>query len=107
MSDTSDRGGCVLPALWLGAAFLGLLLCGALVGWAGYQSESTGMRAAMVVAFPLGFVWSGALAAMAGYFKPSDKVLVRHGVPLGCGCFGAMAMALVVIVFFGAIWPAL
>ena len=102
-----NKPGCLLPALWFGAAFLGLLIAGALVGWAGYRSESAGTRAAMVAAFPLGFLWSGALGATWATFRPPEKALVRHGIPMGCGCFGALGLTLTLVVFFMVIWPML
>ena len=102
-----DPPGPLSPLIWGGVAVF--LTCAGLGGLvlAVSDSESAGITASMVVAFPLGFVWSGALAAIVLHFMKKASRGVRIGTPFGCGCLGGMAMAAVAVLFFAVIFPEL
>ena len=92
---------------WLLVAFL--VGCGGLsvVGLMGYQSESGGVLASYISAFPVGFALSGFAAALAVQLLHRKPGPVRMAVPLGCGCLGGLGLMLAAVIFFAAIFPAL
>lgn len=99
--------GCAMPLTWLA---LGLLVgCGgfAAVGYSAYGSESAGVNAAQLAAFPLGFALSGALAGVVTHFAAKKSPNARFFVPLGCGCLGGVFALGTVGAFFALIFPAL
>ncbi|MBW2263062.1 MAG: hypothetical protein JRG91_13875 [Deltaproteobacteria bacterium] len=99
--------GCIWPALWGVAAVLGTIICAAVVGIMAADSESAGVTATYIVAFPFGALWSGAIAALIVQFVGKDNKGVRYGVPPGCGCLGGLALLFMIFFFFVAIFPAL
>lgn len=102
-----DPPGPLSPLIWGGVAVF--LTCAGLGGvvLAISDSESAGITASMVVAFPLGFVWSGAIAAIVLHFIKKASRGVRLGSPFGCGCLGGIGMAAVAVLFFAVIFPEL
>jgi hypothetical protein len=95
-----------MPIAWaIAAVVVGLIGAGA-VGFAGYGSESAGVSAAYLAAGPLGFVCSGAAGAAIIHLAVKSGGARIYG-PFGCGCFGAIALAAGVWVFFTAIFPSL
>jgi hypothetical protein len=100
------KPGCLWPAAWLILGLLGTIIAAVAVGLSAADSESAGMLATQVVAFPVGALWSGGLVALIVHFMKSGKG-VRIGAPLGCGCLGGIIMAVLVVVFFTAIFPSL
>jgi hypothetical protein len=103
---TPPPRGCLMPIVW--AVIAGVTVCGAAAwtGLAGMGSESAGMNAATFSAGPFGFGLAGGLAALIIHFV-SRNTGVRVGVPVGCGCLGAIAAVASVGFFFAAIWPSL
>ena len=106
-NPTPQRPGLLMPALWVLAALFGSLLACAVVGAFAYNSESAGVTATMVAAFPVGLLWSGAIAALAVHVLKQDRPLVRYGVPAGCAFVGGIGLLILVSIFFVAIFPAL
>lgn len=95
-----------MPIAWGIAALVIGLLCVVAVAFAGMGSESAGMSAAYMAAGPLGFVCSGAAGAAIIHLAVKSGGARIYG-PFGCGCLGAIALALGTFVFFAAIFPAL
>ncbi len=93
------------PVVWLVVAGIGMVICVAVVGVAGYGSESAGVAASYMVAFPLGFLCGGSLAALAGNFFLTGRV--RLAAPFGCGLLAGVVALLMTFVFFAGIFPAL
>jgi len=99
--------GCIWPILWVLAALVGTILCAAFVIFMAADSESAGVTATYIAAFPFGALWSGAIAALVVQFVGKDNKGVRYGVPPGCGCLGGIVLFLMIFVFFVSIFPAL
>ena len=98
----------IAPIVWIGVALLVTCFGIAGVGLAIADSESAGMTATMLAAFPLTFVWGGAIGALItqlAWRKTSSGI--RIGAPFGCGCLGGLAGGALAFVFFAAIFPAL
>lgn len=95
-----------MPIVW--AVIGALTVCGsaAWTGIAASGSESAGVTAATMSAGPFGFGLAGAFVALIVHFA-SRNTGVRVGVPLGCGCLGAIAGVFGVGFFFAAIFPSL
>jgi hypothetical protein len=102
-----DPPGPLSPLIWGGLAIF--LTCAGLggLGLAISDSESAGVVASMIVSFPLGFIWAGALAAIVLHFVKRASPPVRLGTPFGCGCLGGIAMGAVAVLFFAVIFPEL
>ena len=102
-----DPPGPLAPLIWGGLAIF--LTCAGLggLGLAIADSESAGVTASMIVAFPLGFIWAGAIAAIALYFMKRVSPPVRLGAPFGCGCLGGIVMGAISLLFFAVIFPEL
>ena len=97
-----------LPLVWAGLALLCCVGVCAGVGVSAYSSESAGVTAAQLAAFPLGFTLAGALGAAGIHFGVRDATTpVQVGGPVGCGCLGGVAMVAVAVLFFAVIFPAL
>lgn len=96
------------PALISGVAGLTLLLSLAGIVVMAIDSESAGVQATMIAAFPIGFALTLFLMVWVAhfFFKRSSSV-VRLGVPVGCGCGAGLFSVLLAVVFFAAIFPAL
>jgi hypothetical protein len=78
------------------------------VGWAGYNSESAGNAAAQFASIPIGFLISGALAAVGMHFGMKNaSQAARLGAPFGCGCLGSLVFFGLVVLFFAVIFPML
>ena len=104
----AEPASAMIPAGWCGVSLLGTCLIGALVGWAGYNSESAGSSAAMFGSLPVGFLLGGAVAAVVIHLAmPRATQPVRLGAPVACGCLGGIGLAFAVFVFFAFIFPAL
>ncbi len=102
------KKGCLMPGIWLGISALVSLAGLAYLGISAYGSESAGVTATWIVSGPLGLVWAGSFAAVIVHFAfRRGSTAVRAGVPIGCGCLGAVACFALVFVFFAAIWPSL
>ncbi|HQP34780.1 MAG TPA: hypothetical protein PLI95_06370 [Polyangiaceae bacterium] len=97
------------PAWWGGYASIAilalsfLLVIGTIV--AAVQSEQMGMTMTMITAGPLFFGLVGTIVAIVTKKNPKPSVAI--GAPLGCGCLAAIVGALLVAVFFLAIFPSL
>ena len=102
-----ERPSPVAAFVWCGIALL--VTCAGLAGLAiGIaDSEENGVLATIVVAFPLGFAWSAAIAALATYFMRRLSPPLRIGAPFGCGCLGGGALFVVCALFFAVIFPEL
>ncbi len=99
--------GCIWPALWGVAALVGTVICAAFLIFMAADSESAGVTAAYIVAFPFGALWSGAIAALVVQFVGKDSKGVRYGVPPGCGCLGGLGLLFMIFFFLVAIFPSL
>ena len=104
-NEVKQQRSWTAPLVWLIVAALGTMACVAVVGFAGYGSESAGVSASYMVAFPLGFLCGGSLAAVAGNFFLTGRL--RLAAPFGCGLLAGGLFLLMVFVFFVAIFPAL
>lgn len=102
-----DPPGLLSPLIWGGVAIF--LTCAGLggLGLAIADSESAGVMASMIVAFPLGFVWAGAIAAIVLHFVKRASPPVRLGTPFGCGCLGGLVLGAMSLLFFAVIFPEL
>lgn len=106
--EEPPKKGCLMPGIWFGVSALVTLAGLAYLGIAASGSESAGVAATWVVAGPLGLVWAGSLAGLIVHFAfRRGSTAVRAGVPLGCGCLGAITLFGLVLLFFAAIWPSL
>ena len=104
----TEAPNAMIPAGWCGVALVGTCLGGALVGWAGYNSESAGNAAAHFAALPIGFLISGALAAVGMHLGMKNaSPAARLGAPFGCGCVGGIGFFALVFLFFAVIFPML
>ncbi len=104
-NEEKPRRAWMAPLVWLAVAAVGTLICLVVVGVAAAGSESAGVSATYSVAFPLGFLWAGALAAVAGNFFLEGGA--RMAAPFGCGVLGGGALLGLIVLFFVAIFPAL
>ena len=93
--------GWLVVALLLGCGGLGV------VALMASGSESGGVLATNITAFPVGFALSGFVAALAVQLLHRKPGPVRMAVPLGCGCLGGLATMFAVVIFFAVIFPAL
>jgi hypothetical protein len=83
-------------------------LGGAIIGWAGANSESAGASAAMLGSVPIGFLLAGALAAVGIHLGMKTATPgVRLGAPFGCGCLGSLGLLALTFLFFEVIFPML
>lgn len=105
--DRNERPGWLMPALWIVTAAVGTVVGLAVVVFFAAGSESAGVTATMLAAFPLGLLWSGALAALVVQLSGQTRAGVRIGAPLGCGFVGGLGLLVMVALFFLAIFPAL
>ena len=101
-----ERPSLMMPVAWVLVAMVVVAVCVVAVGVTGASSESAGVAASNFAAMPLGFVCSGASAAVVVHF------LVKRGpmrmvAPLGCGCLGGIGLLAGLFVFYAAIWPSL
>ncbi len=97
-----------MPAIWVILAMLGSVAAAAGVGLAAADSESMGVSAAQIAAFPLGFLLSAALGGLIVHFAVKRATtLLRVVAPLGCGCLGGLVTLAGVVGFFVAIFPSL
>lgn len=96
----------LMPIAWAVVALVVTLASVACVGVFASGSESDGVFASNVAAFPLGFGCSGAAAALVVHFVVKRGPL-RTAAPLGCGCLGGVGLLAGLFVFYAAIWPSL
>ena len=94
------------------AAFgaMALLSCcggGAWVGYAGYNSESAGVRAMYFAALPMGFTLFGLLGAAAGHFLVKQSAVMKVILPVVVGGLGGLMVLTLTFVFFQFIFPGL
>lgn len=99
--------GCGMPVAWLIIALVGVCGGAGLVGFQAYGSESAGINAAQLAAFPVGFAATGAIVGFITHFTVKKSPGLRAGLPVGCGCLGGLAAIAAVAVFFTAIFPGL
>ena len=94
--------------VWVILALLISVIAGVGIGISAADSESAGVVAAQISAFPLGFVLGGALAGLIIHFGVKRATtLLRVLGPLGCGCMSGLLMVSLFITFFAVIFPAL
>lgn len=97
-----------MPLLWVFLALVVSVGACAGVGLSANDSESAGVFAAQVSAFPLGFVLSAALGGLVVHFAVKRATrLLRTVAPMGCGCLGGFGVLALVMSFFAFIFPAL
>jgi len=101
----SPGWGC--PAAGCLTAIVATAAAVAWIGFAAYASESAGVQAALLAAFPLGAVCSWALVALVVQLAGKESGAMRWGAPAGCACLGGAALLLVALLFFTTIFPAL
>ena len=97
-----------IPLVWVVLTLLVAFVSCAGVGASAYDSESAGVVASQLAAFPLGFALAGTTGAIGIHFgmKQASNA-IRMGGPVGCGCLGGLAMVAMAMLFFVAIFPAL
>lgn len=102
-----ERPSPIAAFVWCGIAIV--VTCAGLAGLAlGIaDSEESGIVAAIVVAFPLGFAWSAAIGSVGAWFLRTLSPPMRLGAPFGCGCLGGGALFVLSAVFFAVIFPEL
>ena len=97
-----------IPLVWVVLTLIVAFVCCAGVGVSAYDSESAGVVASQVAAFPLGFALAGTIGAIGIHFGMKQaSTPIRVGGPVGCGCLGGLAMVALAVLFFVAIFPAL
>ncbi len=110
-NDAERKRARKVGLLMLGAfGAMALLACcggGAWVGFAGYNSESAGVRAMYVAALPMGFTLFGLLGAAAGHFLVKESALLKVVLPVVAGGVGGPLVLALIFVFFQFIFPAL
>lgn len=100
--------GLMMPMAWVILAMLGSVAACAGVGISVADSESAGVVAAQVTAFPLGFLLCGAFAGLIVQFAVKrGTTLLRVLAPMGCGCLGGLIALGGTLVFFTTIFPAM
>lgn len=107
LADPGDKAGCMMPMMWLVVAAVGTFVCLVGVSIAIGDSESAGVTATMVAAFPLGLLWCGAIAGVVTHFAVRRRSMIRVLAPMGCAVLGGFVALGVVGVFFVAIFPSL
>ena len=107
LADPGEKAGCTMPIMWVVLALVGTCVCAVAVGMAIADSESAGVTATMVIAFPMGLLWCGAIAAVVTHFAIGRKSLVRTLAPIGCAVFGGCIALVVAGFFFAVIFPEL
>lgn len=107
VDEAEKKAGCLMPLVWFLIAGMGTCAGLAGVGIAVNDSETAGVEATMIAAFPLGLLWSGLLAAAVVHFVVPRPSLARIFVPLGCSFVGACLALAATAFFFMAIFPAL
>lgn len=106
--EEQSKPGVAMPAIWVVLAMLGSIAACAGVGLSAADSESMGVSAAQIAAFPLGFLLSAALGGLIIHFAVKRATtLLRVVAPMGCGCLGGLITLAGVFFFFTAIFPAL
>lgn len=102
------KRGLLMPIGWSLLAMLGAIGAAAGVGVGLTTSESAGISAAQIAAFPLGFVLSAALCGLIVHIGiKRATTLLRVMAPLGCGCMGGMLMLGAVFGFVLVVLPML
>jgi hypothetical protein len=100
--------GMMMPAIWVVLAVLGSVAACVGVGLSASDSETMGVYATKIAAFPLGFLLSAALSGLIIHFAiKRATTLLRVVAPMGCGCLGGLVTLAGAFFFFMAIFPAL
>ncbi|MFT5687001.1 MAG: hypothetical protein ACI8RZ_007958 [Myxococcota bacterium] len=98
----------MMPLAWTAFALLGCMAACLGVGGSAANSETLGVQAAQIAAFPLGFVLAGLLGGLIVHFAVKrGTTLLRVLAPMGCGCIGGLITLVGVFFFFTAIFPSL
>jgi hypothetical protein len=92
--------GLILAGIWLALGVLGCLGTGV----AGAMSESMGVNVSYL-GVPMFF--GGVSAMIVAPFLRTKGAGAAIGAPVGCGCLGFISAAVMVGVFYAAIWPSL
>ena len=107
-SSSAPSRSMLMPLGWVAVAGLVSIAACAGIGLGVNDSESAGVLAAQLSAFPLGFSLSAALAGLIIHFAiQRATTLLRVTGPLGCGCLGGLVTLGVVFGFFVLIFPEL
>jgi len=106
-AEEGKKPGCLGAVLWTVLAVLATLAGGAWLAVAASGSESAGVAATYYVLPPVLGLWAAALVAIVLRFVKIRSGLVRIGAPFGCGCLGAILVAVLTAFFFAAVWPSL
>lgn len=107
IADPGEKAGCVMPIVWAVLTLAGTFLCVVGLGIAIADSESAGVTGTMIVAFPLGLLWCGMVAALVTHFAVARKSMIRIFAPMGCAIFGGCVSLVLAAFFFAVIFPAL
>lgn len=102
----AERPSPAMPILWTVAALVVTVASALCVGVFASGSESDGVAASNLAAFPLGFVCTGAPVALVVHFAVKQGA-ARIAAPLGCGCLGGVGLLAGLFFFYAAIWPSL
>ena len=106
--QSGPKRSLLMPVAWVVIAMLVSVAACAGVGLAVNDSESAGIMAAQISAFPLGFALSAALGALVIHIGiKRATTLLRASGPLGCGCLGGLLALGATVGFFVLIFPEL
>lgn len=105
--EEGSKPGFAMPILWGVLALVFCTLSCAGVGFAAMGSESDGVAALSYASFPFCFFSSAALGGLIFHFAVPRPSAARTAGPIGCGCGGGILGAILVVIFFSAIWPSL
>jgi len=110
MDESADGSRKVGIGMLVFFGVLSLLACcggGGFTAFVASGSESAGVTASMVSAFPAFFAISGLVGALIGHFAVKDSKAMKVAVPIGLAVLGGGCGFGGVSLFFLTIFPAL
>lgn len=102
-----DRPSWLMPLVWLGLTLIVSFIAIVFVGVATYNSESAGVVATQLAAFPVGLLWGGLLSALTIQLFKAKTMALRIGVPITCGLLAGIVVLTLTVLFFVVIFPLL
>lgn len=105
--DEESAPGCAMPIVWsIVAAVVTVLACGG-IGVMASGSESAGVSASQIAAFPLCAALSTVAVAIPVHFLVKKSTPIRLAAPPTAGCLGGILGVGMLFVFYAVIWPSL
>lgn len=98
----------MMPIAWIVLSMLvGAAACAG-IALGVNDSEESGILAATISAFPIGFVLTGALGGLVVHFGiRRATTLLRVVGPMGCGCTGGFTLLALAFLFFQYVFPSM